>query len=118
MKNEMKTLAWNDSTLRSGPLEKPVRVYQPHNWNGFGNHYTAIPIDMLDWIRPMLRAKGLKCRTFYVGHRPADSWYDMRVIEQGAKRTYSITSSTTRRANARYAKILCEDPRTGKKTYL
>jgi len=118
MKNEMKTLAWNDSALRSGPLEKPVRVYQPNGWNGFGKYYTAIPIDILESIRAMLRAVGLKYRTYYVGHRPADSWYDMHRITQGSKRTYSITSSTTRRANARYAKLLVEDPRTGKRTYL
>ena len=114
----MKTLNWNDSTLRAGPLEKPVLVYQPNGWNGFGKYYTAIPMYLVDWIRPMLRAKGLKCRTFYVGHRPADSWYDMRMIKQGSKRTYSITSSTTRRDNARYAKILCENPRTGERRYL
>jgi len=114
----MKTLNWNDPTLRSGPLEKPVSVFQPHGWNGFSQYYTAVPMDLLDSIRAMLRAKGLKYRTYYVGHRPPDTWYDERMIAQGSKLTHSITSQMTRRANARYAKILCEDPSTGKRRYL
>ena len=114
----MKKLKWNDPALRLGLLKKPVRVIQPRGKaSGFGN-YTAIPMDLIDWIRPMLRAKGLKYRTFYVGHRPPDSWYDEHMIAQGKKLTYSITSSTTRRANARYAKLLVEDPRTGERFYL
>ena len=114
----MKTLNWNDSTLRAGPLEKPVLVYQPNGWNGFGKYYTAVPMDLLDSIRAMLRAKGIKYRTYYVGHRPPDTWYDERMISQGKMLTHSITSQMTRRAHARYAKILCEDPSTGKRTYL
>ena len=112
----MKKINWNDPALRSGLLEKPIRVIQPHSY--ISKNYTAIPMDMVDWIRPMLRAKGIKCRTFYVGHRPPDTWYDERMISQGNKLTHSITSMTTRRATARYDKILCEDPNTGKRTYL
>lgn len=117
----MKTLNWNDPTLRSGPLKKPVCVYQPRGWNGFpvySKYYTAVPMDLLDSIRAMLRAKGIKYRTYYVGHRPPDTWYDERMISQGKMLTHSITSQMTRRDNARYAKILCEDPRTGERNYL
>ena len=114
----MKTFNWNDSALRAGPLEKPVRVYQPNTYSRYSNHYTAIPIEMLDKIRPMLRMMGLKYRTFYVGHRPPDYWYDMFLIKQGHKLKFSRSSSTTRRGNARYAKLLVEDPRTGERTYL
>ena len=114
----MKTLNWNDPTLRSGPLKKPVCVYQPRGWNGFSQYYTAVPMDLLDSIRAMLRAKGIKYRTFYVGHRPPDTWYDERMISQGKMLTHSITSQMTRRAHARYAKILCEDPITREKRYL
>ena len=99
----MKTINWNDPTLRTDKLAKPIRVHQPNAYY-LSPYYTAIPMDLVDWIRPMLRAKGLKLRTFYVGKRVNLNTYNR--------------SMTTWRADARYAKILCKDPKTGKREYL
>lgn len=114
----MKTINWNDSALRARPLAKPVRVYQPNGWAGFGQHYTAIPLDMLDSIRAMLKACGFKLTTYYVGPRPADSLLDNYYKDRGGKITWSIVAGTTRKSNARYAKIIVEDPKTKERKYL
>jgi hypothetical protein len=114
----MKTYEWNDAFLKSGKLATPVRVRQRPGWDGQIATYTAIPIDMLDWIRPMLRAKGLKYTTYYVGLRPADSWMDKHYAKNGARRRWSVVAGTTRRENARYAKLLVTDPETNVREYL
>ena len=110
----MRTLEWNDATLRAGPLIKPVRVHQPHGWGVLSSHYTAIPLDMLDSVRALLKACGYKLTTYYVGLRPADHWLDRHY----GSRKWSIVSGMTRKENARYAKILVEDRRTGERQYL
>jgi len=115
----MKTYEWNDAFLKSGKLATPVRVRQRRGVGGWIATYTAIPIDMLDWIRPMLRAKGLKYTTYYIGLRPADSWMDKHYAETyGARRRWSVVSGMTRKENARYAKLLVTDPKTKKREYL
>jgi hypothetical protein len=110
----MRTLEWNDSALRAGSLDKPVRVHQPRGWGGLGSHYTAIPLDMLDSVRALLKACGYKLTTYYVGLRPADHWLD----RHRGSRKWSVVAGTTRREHARYAKILVEDRRTGEHHYL
>ena len=114
----MKTMNWNDPALRAGPLDRPVRVYQPNGYSGYSKHYTAIPLELLDWIRPMLQCRGLKVTTYYLGVRPPASWRAEYYAKRGHVRSWSVVSGTTRRANARYAKLLVTDPRTGKKDYL
>ena len=114
----MPTLEWNDAGLKAGPLAKPVRVRQRPGWNGERTEYTAIPLELVDSLRAMLKACGYKLRTYYVGPRPADSWMDNYYAKQGRKRKWSVVSGTTRKENARYAKILVTDPKTGTREYL
>jgi len=87
---QMKTLTWYEFWHRCGTLDKPVGVKR--GWY----RYTAIPLDLVDWVRPMLLGKGLKVKTYYIG--PANT--------------------NKRRSEAWFAKILCEDPRTGERNYL
>jgi hypothetical protein len=119
MKKEtnMTTYEWNDPFLKAGPLAKPVRVRQRDSWDGRETFYTAIPLDMLDSIRAMLKACGFKLTTYYVGPRPAYSWMDKHYASQGCKRTWSVIAGTTRKENARYAKILVSDGK-GNREYL
>lgn len=113
----MRTLLYNDRELRAGLLAKPVRVYQPHCYT-MGPYYTAIPMDMLDSVRAMLKACGFKLKTFYVGHRPATSLMDQYYRKHRPATSWSVTSATTRKSNARYAKIMVIDPATNKRAYL
>ena len=114
----MRTLEWNDATLRAGPLIKPVRVHQPHGWGVLSSHYTAIPLDMLDSVRALLKACGYKLTTYYVGLRPPTHHLDHYYSRVKPSRKWSVVSGMTRKENARYAKILVEDRRTGERHYL
>jgi hypothetical protein len=113
----MQTLEWNSRAIARAPLQKPVRVRQRPGWDGHRSVYTAVPLDMLDSVRAMLKACGYKLRTFYVGPRPADSRMDAYYRDHGRCLSWSVTAATTRKRNARYAKILVSDPVTKQRMY-
>lgn len=113
----MQTLEWNSRAIALRRLQKPVRVRQRPGWDGHRSVYTAVPLDMLDSVRAMLKACGYKLRTYYAGPRPADSWMDKYYAEHGIVRRWSVVAGTTRKRNARYAKILVSDPVTKQRMY-
>lgn len=113
----MQILEWNSPVIALRRLQKPVRVRQRPGWDGHRSVYTAVPLDMLDSVRAMLKACGYKLRTFYVGPRPADSRMDAYYQESGVCLRWSVTAATTRKCNARYAKILVSDPVTKQRMY-
>jgi hypothetical protein len=114
----MTTYEWNDPILREGNLTKPVYVHQRNSYSDLGDHYTAIPMHMLDDLRRTLKQNGFKLTTYYVGHRPPDHALDNYYASKGSKRKWSVVYGTTRKENARYAKIVITDKKTGERRYL
>jgi hypothetical protein len=97
----METVRFTNWVLHTR-IKKPLRVIQPNSW--YSSTYTAIPLHMLDQVRSMLRANGLKVvRTFYAGPRINNRRYH---------------PASTLKCDANFAKIMVFDPRTKKTTYL
>jgi len=105
--------------LSLSKIDKPVTIKTftvggRRSWRGNGwwdtrpYTYTAVPMEMLDSIRTMIKACGFKCTTYFVGHRPPSRQWT----------GWSRISGTTRKENAKWAKILVTDPNTQRSMYL
>ena len=113
---DMKTYKRHTREYHSlGQITTPVTIETTTAWRGNPYTYTAVPMEMLDSLRAMIKACGFKCTTYYVGHRPP-AFMDLAVF--GHRGGWSRISGTTRKENARWAKLLVSDPKTGKREYL